>query len=159
MGARSREYDLWSQKTQILKSRCHTKETMGAAMHAHPSFGMTTTKTLRSVFSWCASKIFRCVLASSALVPSLMWTSARVKIRGTRFSASALKSTVQEISNGIWHAYMWCNTGVSHKFPLSNIEVSYTVEKLSNSTFRYMCKLWESRGTRTCIRVHVMGTC
>ena len=24
-------------------------------MHAHPSFGTTTTKTLRSVFSWCAS--------------------------------------------------------------------------------------------------------
>ncbi len=28
---------------------------MGATTHAHPSFGMTTTKTLRSVFLWCAS--------------------------------------------------------------------------------------------------------
>ena len=28
---------------------------MGAATRAHHSFGMTTTKTLRSVFSWCAS--------------------------------------------------------------------------------------------------------
>ncbi len=45
-----REYDLWSQKTQILKSRCHTTR-------AHPSFGMTTTKTLRSVFSWRASHV------------------------------------------------------------------------------------------------------
>ena len=35
-----REYDLRSQKTQILKSQCHT---------------MTPTKTLRSVFSWHAS--------------------------------------------------------------------------------------------------------
>ncbi len=45
-----REYDLRSQKTQILKSRCHTKRRMGAATRAHPSFGMTTTKTL-SLFS------------------------------------------------------------------------------------------------------------
>ncbi len=37
-----REYDLWSQKTQILKSRCHTTG-------AHPSFGMTTTKTCNKV--------------------------------------------------------------------------------------------------------------
>ncbi len=36
-----REYDLWSQKTQILKSRCHTKRRMGAHGHAHPSFSMT----------------------------------------------------------------------------------------------------------------------
>ena len=33
------------------KSQCHTKRGMGAATCAHPSFGMTTTKTLRSVFS------------------------------------------------------------------------------------------------------------
>ncbi len=52
-----REYDLWSQRTQILKSRCHTKRRIGTATRAHPSFGMTTTKTLRSVFSWCASLI------------------------------------------------------------------------------------------------------
>ncbi len=44
-----REYDLWSQKTQILKSRCHTKKSMDTV------FGMTTTKTLRSVFSRRAS--------------------------------------------------------------------------------------------------------
>ncbi len=50
-----REYDLWSQKTQIVKSRCYTKRRMGAATRAHPSFGMTTTKTLRSVFSWHTS--------------------------------------------------------------------------------------------------------
>ncbi len=48
-------YHLWSQKTPILKSRCHTKRRMGAATRAHPSFGMTTTKTLRPVFSWHAS--------------------------------------------------------------------------------------------------------
>ncbi len=47
----------WSQKTQILKSRCHTKRRMAAATGAHPSFGMTTTKTLRSVFSWRASDV------------------------------------------------------------------------------------------------------
>ncbi len=46
-----REYDLWSQKTQILKSRCHTKR----RTRGHPSFGMTTTKTSRSVFSWRTS--------------------------------------------------------------------------------------------------------
>ncbi len=32
-----------SQKTQILKSRCHTKRRMGARGRAHPSFGMTPT--------------------------------------------------------------------------------------------------------------------
>ncbi len=64
------------------------------------------------------------------------------KIRGTRFLASALESTVQELSNDIWHAYIW---------------VSYTGGKLLNSTFQYMYKLYETRGTRTCIRVHVMG--
>ncbi len=52
------EYDLRSQKTQILKSRCHTKRRMGAAARAHPSFGMTTTKTLRSVFSWRMSYFY-----------------------------------------------------------------------------------------------------
>ncbi len=31
---------------------------MGAATRAHPSFGMTTTKTWRSVFSWHASVRF-----------------------------------------------------------------------------------------------------
>ncbi len=30
---------------------CHAKRRMCAAMRAHPSFGMTTPKTLRSVFS------------------------------------------------------------------------------------------------------------
>ncbi len=50
-----REYDLWSQKTKILKSRCHTKRRMGAATRAHPSFGMTTTKTL--TVSACTSSI------------------------------------------------------------------------------------------------------
>ena len=35
----------------FLKSRCHAKRRMGAATHAHPSCGMTRTKTLRSVFS------------------------------------------------------------------------------------------------------------
>ncbi len=53
-----REYDLWSQQTQILKSRCHTKRRMGAATRVHPSFGMTTTKALRSGFSWRASIVF-----------------------------------------------------------------------------------------------------
>ncbi len=48
-----REYDLWRQKTQILKSQYHTKKRMGAATRAHPTFGMTTTKTFRSVFSRC----------------------------------------------------------------------------------------------------------
>ncbi len=37
------------------KGRCHTKRRMGAATRAHPSFGMTTTKTLMSVFSWHTS--------------------------------------------------------------------------------------------------------
>ena len=43
--------------SQILKSRCHTKIRMGAAMRAHPSFGMTTTNTLRYVFLWRASYV------------------------------------------------------------------------------------------------------
>ena len=47
-----REYNLWCQ---IQKSRCHTNRTMGMAMRAHPYFCMTTTKTLRYVFSWHAS--------------------------------------------------------------------------------------------------------
>ncbi len=50
-----REYDLWSQNTQIIKSRCHTKRRMGSAKRAHPSFGIPMTKTLRSVFSWHVS--------------------------------------------------------------------------------------------------------
>ena len=37
------------------------------------------------------------------------------------------------------------------------IGVSYTIGKLLNSAFQYTGKLWEIRGTRTCIRVHVMG--
>ncbi len=53
-----REYGQWSQKTQILKSRYHTTRSMDAATCAHPSFGMTRTKTLRSVFSWRASFLY-----------------------------------------------------------------------------------------------------
>ncbi len=49
------EYNLWCQQSQILKSRCHTKRRMGAATRARPSFGTTTAKTLRSVFSWRTS--------------------------------------------------------------------------------------------------------
>ncbi len=45
----------------FLKSRCHTKRRMGAATRAHPSFGMTATKTLRSVFSWRALYLNRVV--------------------------------------------------------------------------------------------------
>ncbi len=41
-----------------LKSRCHTIRRMGTALRAHPSVGMTTTKTLRSVFSWRASLVY-----------------------------------------------------------------------------------------------------
>ncbi len=37
--------------SNIMKSWCHTKRRMGSATRAHPCFGMTTTKTLRSVFS------------------------------------------------------------------------------------------------------------
>ncbi len=39
------------QKIIFSKSRCHAKR-MDVATRAHPSFGMTTTKTLMSVFSW-----------------------------------------------------------------------------------------------------------
>ncbi len=39
----------------------------------------------------------------------------------------------------------------------SNIGVSYTVGKLFFPTFQCTCKFGETRGTRTCIRVHVMG--
>ncbi len=52
-------HTIWGgQKTQILKSQCHTKRRMGAALPANPSFGMTPTKTLRSVFSWHTSSGF-----------------------------------------------------------------------------------------------------
>ncbi len=40
---------------------------------------------------------------------------------------------------------------------LQVIGVSYTVGKLLISTFQCKCKLGETRGTRTCIRVHIMG--
>ena len=46
------ECNVWCQQSQILKSRCHTKRRMDAAM--------TTTKTLRSVFSWRMSSSFVC---------------------------------------------------------------------------------------------------
>ena len=42
---------------KILKSRCNAKRRMGAAKRAHPSLGITTTKTLRSVFLWRASDV------------------------------------------------------------------------------------------------------
>ncbi len=43
------------------------KELWARPWHAHPSFCMTTTKTLRFVFSWCASYIV--VLPISTLCP------------------------------------------------------------------------------------------
>ncbi len=51
------EYNIWCQQSQVLKSRCHTKRRMDAATRATFSFGMTTTKTLKSVFSWHSSYI------------------------------------------------------------------------------------------------------
>ncbi len=44
----------------IFCSRCHTKRRIGKALPANPSLGMTTTKTLRSVFLWHVS----CILLS-----------------------------------------------------------------------------------------------
>ncbi len=35
-----------------LKSRCHTKRRIGAATHAHPSFGMTMTQGIRDIFAY-----------------------------------------------------------------------------------------------------------
>ena len=35
------------------KSRCHTKRRAGAATHARPSFGMTTTQEIRDLFARC----------------------------------------------------------------------------------------------------------
>ena len=48
---------IWSMISAVKfwKVGCHTKRRMGAAKRAHPSFGMTTTKILRSVFSWRTS--------------------------------------------------------------------------------------------------------
>ena len=62
-----REFDLWSQETQILRSRCHTKGRMGTA---------TMTKTLRSVFLWHTShvscKIFAIVIAKKGLAGGVL---------------------------------------------------------------------------------------
>ena len=43
---------------------------MGAATCAHPSFGMTTTKTLRSVFSWHTSYYLVCPGLSKTAAPT-----------------------------------------------------------------------------------------
>ncbi len=48
-------WTLLTSSTIFSKSRCHTKRRMDAATRAHPSFGMTTTNTLKSVFSWHVS--------------------------------------------------------------------------------------------------------
>ncbi len=37
------------------------------------------------------------------------------------------------------------------------IGMSYTVGKLWNPAFQWKCYFWDIRGTRSCIRVHVMG--
>ena len=42
---------IYEVKTQILKSRCHTKRKISMGTRTQPSFDMTTTKTLRPVFS------------------------------------------------------------------------------------------------------------
>ena len=36
----------------FLKSQCHTKRRIGAAMLAHPSFCMITTRAIRDLFAW-----------------------------------------------------------------------------------------------------------
>ncbi len=61
-----REYNLWCQQSQVLKSRCHTKRRMGKATRAHPSFGMTMTKTLRCVFS-CAHQVILVIISLQML--------------------------------------------------------------------------------------------
>ncbi len=45
--------------TDVWHHRLYSRKfgVMGVAMCGHPSFGMTTTKTLRFVFSWCTSII------------------------------------------------------------------------------------------------------
>ncbi len=55
-----RKYDLWSQKT----------------MRAHPSLIMTTTKTLRSVFSWHASIDIVCLVIIVQITYKSSYTSA-----------------------------------------------------------------------------------
>ncbi len=36
-----------------LKSRCHTKRRLGAAMRIRPSFGLTATQAIRDLLMWC----------------------------------------------------------------------------------------------------------
>ena len=54
----------------------------------------------------------------------------------------SLKSWAQELSKGTWYAH---------------IGVSYTIGKLLSSAIQWTCKLWDRRGTRSCILVHVMA--
>ncbi len=64
----------WHHRLYSQKSRCHAKRRMGAATRAHPSFGMTKTKTLKSVFWWHASYLHVLILLTpfGMVIPSYL---------------------------------------------------------------------------------------
>ncbi len=70
------------------------------------------------------------------------------KIRGTRISGFDRYEH--------WKVEFECFPMVYGMPMLINIWVAYIVGKLLSSSSQWMCILWETRGTRTCIRVHVM---
>ena len=124
-------------------------------MLSHIGVSYTVGKLRVPAFPWTGGhdRVFVSMVAApmSSGLPTFMqsfWGETQghplPKIRGTRF----LVGGIEKYRSRAFQRYMTC---------LSWIGMSYTIRKLLNSTFRYMCKLWENRGTRVCIRVHVMG--
>ena len=121
----------------------------------------------RNVMTWKISKV--CNKFSNITIPAALKGSTRTPhspfrvnqcciLKACRLSgAHCLKSRGHDFSHKHSKVDFESFPRVYDTPTLSNIGLPYTVGKLLNSTFQWKCNLWETKGTRTCIRVHVMG--
>ncbi len=98
----------------------------------------------------CLSIGFRAVAAKRLAIPVTPPSGGASFCSGAHFPKSGGLDFNEEVSSRAFQRRMTPQS-------LSNIGVSYTVGKPSSSATQWNCKLWKSRGTQTCIRVHVMG--
>ncbi len=71
---------LYSRKVSVMPNEGWARP---CAPIAHPSFGMTTTKTLRSVFSWRASPVYQYSLRIAPHISYLMTSHSVIKSQMT----------------------------------------------------------------------------
>ena len=113
-------------------------------------WGNSTCRTQKSFLLWLV-----CFIKSKL---SLLFTGGVpiAKIQGDTNSRYE-NFRYENFKYEYWKIEFECFPTVYGMPMMINTWVSYIVGKLLSPSFQWTCILWETRGTRTCIHVHVMG--